>query len=246
MAITPASGFVAPWASIVIGLLAGVVCYGGVLLKSHFGYDDTLDAFGVHGVGGFAGAILTGVFAQKALNDAGVDGALFGNFRQVLVQLVACAATGVYSAVLTFGILKLIDTTMGLRASEQEEREGLDVTQHGEEAYSESSGGMSPGSSHREASDDAPSGRHRCRAVGASARAMLDDGIHDRRATDFENVVVPGTRHGQPSGIRDAARDLAAQAEGNDVVLIPVHDEDGHMDAGSFAKGVVAIGDDDR
>ncbi len=151
VAITPASGFVAPWAAIAIGLVAGVVCYGGVLLKSRVGYDDSLDALGVHGVGGFAGAILTGVCAQKAVNEAGADGALFGNPHQLVVQITACAATAIYSAVLTFGILKLIDSVIGLRVSEQEEREGLDVTQHGEEAYIESSGGLSPGDSRFEA-----------------------------------------------------------------------------------------------
>jgi ammonium transporter, Amt family len=155
VAITPASGFVAPWAAIALGLIAGVVCYGGVLLKSRFGYDDTLDAFGVHGVGGFTGAVLTGVFAQKAMNDAGADGALFGNVHQLVVQIVACAVTGVYSAVLTYGILKLIDATLGLRVSEQEEREGVDVTQHGEEAYSESAGGMSNAMSHGESNPPA-------------------------------------------------------------------------------------------
>src|SRR5580704_13524785 len=143
VAITPAAGYVAPWAAIVLGFVAGGVCYGGVLLKGRFGYDDTLDAFGVHGVGGLAGALLTGVFAQKALNDAGADGALFGNVRQLGIQALACAATGVYAVVVTFGILKLIDATIGLRVPEAEEREGLDVTQHGEEAYGESSGGMS-------------------------------------------------------------------------------------------------------
>jgi Amt family ammonium transporter len=140
VAITPASGYVAPWAAMVIGLAAGVVCYGAVLLKNRLGYDDSLDAFGVHGVGGLAGALLTGVFAQKVLNDAGADGALFGNVKQLGVQVVACAATGAYSAVLTFGILKLIDATIGLRVPENEEREGLDATQHGEEAYGESGG----------------------------------------------------------------------------------------------------------
>ena len=140
VAITPACGYVAPWAAIVIGVLAGLVCYGAVLLKNRFGYDDSLDAFGVHGVGGLAGALLTGVFAQKALNDAGADGALFGNVRQLGVQLLACAATGLYSAALTFGILKGIDATLGLRVPESEEREGLDATQHGEEAYGESGG----------------------------------------------------------------------------------------------------------
>jgi Amt family ammonium transporter len=143
VAITPAAGYVAPWAAILIGFIAGGVCYAGVLLKNRFGYDDSLDAFGVHGVGGLAGALLTGVFAQKALNDAGADGALFGNVKQLGIQGIACAVTSAYAAVLTFGILKLVDATVGLRVPENEEREGLDVTQHGEEAYGESSGGMS-------------------------------------------------------------------------------------------------------
>jgi Amt family ammonium transporter len=143
VAITPASGYVAPWAAIAIGFIAGGVCYGGVLLKNRFGYDDTLDAFGVHGVGGLAGALLTGVFAQKALNDAGADGALFGNVKQLGVQALACAASGIYAAVVTFGILKLIGATFGLRVTDGDEREGLDTSQHGEEAYGESSAGMS-------------------------------------------------------------------------------------------------------
>jgi Amt family ammonium transporter len=143
VAITPAAGYVAPWAAIVIGFTAGGVCYGAVLLKNRFGYDDSLDAFGVHGVGGLAGALLTGVFAQKALNDAGADGALFGNVKQLGIQAIACAATGLYAAVVTFGILRFIQATFGLRVAESDEREGLDVTQHGEEAYGESSGGMS-------------------------------------------------------------------------------------------------------
>jgi Amt family ammonium transporter len=135
VAITPASGYVAPWAAIVIGFLAGVACYGAVLLKDRIGYDDSLDAFGVHGVGGFAGALLTGVFAQKALNEAGADGALFGNVRQLGVQALACAVTGLYAALVTFGILKLVDATLGLRVDVNDEREGLDPTQHGETAY---------------------------------------------------------------------------------------------------------------
>jgi Amt family ammonium transporter len=143
VAITPAAGFVAPWAAIVLGFVAGGVCYGGVLLKNRFGYDDSLDAFGVHGVGGLAGALMTGIFAQKVLNDAGADGALFGNVKQLGVQALACAATGVYAAVLTYGILKLVDATFGLRVADAEEREGLDTTQHGEEAYGESSAGVS-------------------------------------------------------------------------------------------------------
>jgi Amt family ammonium transporter len=137
VAITPAAGYVAPWAAIVIGFAAGGVCYGGVLLKNRFGYDDSLDAFGVHGIGGLAGALLTGVFAQKALNHAGANGALFGNPKQLGVQAIACAANAAYAGVLTFGILKAIDATLGLRVTENDEREGLDATQHGEEAYRE-------------------------------------------------------------------------------------------------------------
>ena len=88
-------------------------------------YDDSLDAFGVHGVGGLAGALLTGVFAEKALNAGGADGALFGNPRQLALQAVACATTGLYAAVATFGILKAVDALVGLRVTESEEREGL-------------------------------------------------------------------------------------------------------------------------
>ncbi len=143
VAITPAAGYVAPWAAIVIGFTASVICYGAVLLKGRIGYDDSLDAFGVHGVGGLAGALLTGVFAEKALNASGADGALFGNPRQLALQAVACATTGLYAAVVTFGILKAVDALVGLRVTESEEREGLDSSQHGEEAYGDASAGMS-------------------------------------------------------------------------------------------------------
>jgi Amt family ammonium transporter len=135
VAITPAAGYVSPWAAIVIGAAAGVVCYAAVLLKYRFGYDDSLDAFGVHGVGGLLGALLTGVFAEKALNEAGNDGALFGNAKQLGVQALACAVSAAYALVLTWIILKAIDKTIGLRVDAAEEREGLDTTQHGEEGY---------------------------------------------------------------------------------------------------------------
>jgi ammonium transporter, Amt family len=135
VAITPACGYVAPWAAIVIGVIASCLCYFAVQAKYKYGYDDSLDAFGVHGVGGLAGALLTGVFAQKVLNDAGNDGLLFGNPHQLVVQLLATGATGGYSVVVTWAVLKLIDKTIGLRVEEAEEREGLDQTQHGEEGY---------------------------------------------------------------------------------------------------------------
>src|SRR6478735_8302198 len=133
VAITPAAGYVAPWAGILIGVVAGVVCYGAVLLKYRLGYDDSLDAFGVHGVGGLAGALLTGVFAEKILNDACNDGALFGNVAQLGVQAMACAASAAYAGIVTWVILKAIDVTVGLRVHVLDEREGLDVTLHGEE-----------------------------------------------------------------------------------------------------------------
>jgi Amt family ammonium transporter len=135
VAITPASGYVAPWAAIVIGALASLACYLAVLAKYRFEYDDSLDAFGVHGVGGLVGALLTGVFAEKALNEAGGDGLLAGSARQLGVQALACAASGVYAAVVTYVLLKLIDKTIGLRVPVSDEREGLDTSQHGEEGY---------------------------------------------------------------------------------------------------------------
>jgi len=141
VAITPAAGFVAPWAAIVIGAAGGLVCYGAVVAKDRLGYDDSLDAFGVHGIGGLVGALLTGVFAQKAINEAGNDGALFGNTHQLLVQILASAASGLYAVVITFGLLKLIDATIGLRVSKDDEIEGLDTALHGEEGYALGSGG---------------------------------------------------------------------------------------------------------
>ncbi len=124
VAITPAAGFVGVSGALMIGLISGVVCYwSAVYLKHMLGYDDSLDAFGVHGVGGFLGAILTGVFAVKGIG--GAEGS-------VLVQLKGALFTVVYSGVLTFIILKVVDAILGLRVPEEEEREGLDVTQHGE------------------------------------------------------------------------------------------------------------------
>ena len=135
VAITPAAGFVSVMASMVIGLASGAACYGAVLLKERWRYDDSLDAFGVHGVGGILGAILTGVFAQKALNAAGSDGLLLGNPAQFGKQLLGVLAAGAYSAALTYGILKLVDKVIGLRVDEEQELEGLDESQHGESGY---------------------------------------------------------------------------------------------------------------
>jgi Amt family ammonium transporter len=132
VAITPAAGFVAPDGALTIGLIAGVVCYmGAVWMKQIFGYDDSLDAFGIHGVGGAVGAILTGVFAVSSVNPLG-KGLIDGNPGQVMTQLIGLGYAGVYCAVVTFVILMLVSLTFGLRVSPEEEMEGLDLSQHGE------------------------------------------------------------------------------------------------------------------
>ncbi|MFT8315692.1 MAG: ammonium transporter [Clostridium sp.] len=136
VAITPGSGFVTPMASLVIGLVGGCICFYAVtFMKAKFGYDDALDAFGCHGIGGIWGGIATGIFASTAINSAGANGLYYGNIKLLGAQLVAIIATVVYSAVVTFIILKVIDKIMGIRVSEEEEQTGLDVTLHGEEAY---------------------------------------------------------------------------------------------------------------
>jgi Amt family ammonium transporter len=133
VAITPASGFVNPVGALIIGICAGVICYWGATgLKHMFGYDDSLDAFGIHGVGGFTGAILTGVFAVEAVGGKGKSGLIDGNAGQVLTQVWGCAATIVWCAVVTFIILKVIDAVVGLRAADEAERDGLDLQLHGE------------------------------------------------------------------------------------------------------------------
>jgi Amt family ammonium transporter len=135
VAITPASGFVTPLAAVVIGLAAGVVCYSACLLKSKFGYDDSLDVVGVHGVGGILGAILTGVLASKAINPAGNDGLLYGNPSLVVTQLIAVGVTVLFAAAGSAVILLALKAIMGLRVTEEEERQGLDLSQHSESAY---------------------------------------------------------------------------------------------------------------
>jgi len=137
VAITPASGYVGPVASIAIGVIAGVVCYIAVYLRNRkIAIDDTLDVWAVHGIGGLTGAILTGVFAEKAINAAGNNGLLFGNPNQLVVQIIAVAAVGVYSFVATWLILKILPMlSFPLRVSPEEEAEGLDSAVHGERAY---------------------------------------------------------------------------------------------------------------
>lgn len=137
VAITPAAGFVSPASSILMGLIVGPLCYFAVSkMKAKLGYDDSLDAFGIHGVGGIFGALATGVLSSTEVNPAGVDGLLFGNPHQVLVQLIAVVATIAFASVGTFIILKVLSLFAPLRVSEEEEETGLDITQHGEDAYS--------------------------------------------------------------------------------------------------------------
>ena len=133
--ITPAAGFVTPTAALLIGFLAGLGCFLVVEFVVRRRVDDALDVFGVHGVGGMIGALATGVFATRLVNPAGADGLLFGNPGQLAVQALAVAAVAAYAAVVTWGLLKLIDGVIGLRVSPEEEQRGLDTTQHGEAAY---------------------------------------------------------------------------------------------------------------
>jgi len=136
VAITPAAGFVNVTGALGIGIGGSIVCYFLVsVVKPKLGYDDSLDAFGVHGVGGAFGAIATGLWATKAVNAAGADGLFYGNPGQVWIQAKAVLITAVYSLVMTFIILKVIDLVIGLRVQEREERIGLDLTQHSEAAY---------------------------------------------------------------------------------------------------------------
>ena len=128
--ITPAAGFVTPGAALIMGLLAGVVCYSGVLLKHKLGYDDSLDAFGVHGIGGAFGAILTGVFAT-----VGASGLIAGNPGQVWIQFIGVVAAGAYAAGMTVVLLLVLKPLMGLRVSQEDEVMGLDQTAHSESGY---------------------------------------------------------------------------------------------------------------
>ncbi|MFW2387943.1 MAG: ammonium transporter [Polyangiales bacterium] len=131
--VTPAAGFVGPISAVVMGLIAGPVCYGAVMLKGKLGYDDALDAFGIHGVGGALGAVLTGVLASAAWG--GTDGLIAGNSELFIENIIGVLAAAAYSAVVTFVLLKALDATIGLRVSNDEESEGLDTNLHGEEGY---------------------------------------------------------------------------------------------------------------
>jgi Amt family ammonium transporter len=135
VAITPASGFVTPLASIIIGGLAGALCYTACNLKAKFGYDDALDVVGVHGVGGSWGALATGIFAWTAVNAAGKNGLIHGNPSLLLAQVKAVLATYVFCGVGTYVLLKITDMVVGIRVTDEDEVMGLDLTQHSEQAY---------------------------------------------------------------------------------------------------------------
>ena len=136
VAITPASGSVGVLGACAIGMVTAIVCFFMVaFIKPKMGYDDSLDAFGVHGIGGIIGSILTGVFATKAIT-GGAQGALYGDWHQLGVQLLATGFTIVYSAIVTYILFKVVDKLVGIRVASRVEEEGLDVYEHGENAYS--------------------------------------------------------------------------------------------------------------
>jgi Amt family ammonium transporter len=136
VAITPASGFVGPASALIIGAMAGIICYGGILLKSKLGYDDSLDVVGIHGLGGTWGALATGLFASTLINPGGANGLFFGNPGQLWIQFVSVAATWIFAFVMTSIILKAVDVVVGLRVTEEDEERGLDISQHNETGYS--------------------------------------------------------------------------------------------------------------
>jgi len=130
VAITPAAGFVTPMPAIIIGLCAGAICYGGIMLKNRFGYDDALDVVGIHGIGGTFGALATGIFAS-----IGAEGLLYGNPHQLWVQFVSVIASWAFCFAMTFVIFKVVDATIGLKATDEEQDRGMDIAEHSETGY---------------------------------------------------------------------------------------------------------------
>jgi Amt family ammonium transporter len=135
VAITPAAGFVEPMPAILMGLVAGALCYGGVLMKGFFKYDDSLDVVGIHGLGGTFGALATGLFATTAVNDAGANGLFYGNPGQLWIQFVSVVATWAFCFVMSLILFKVVDLMVGIRVSQDDENKGLDVSQHSEVGY---------------------------------------------------------------------------------------------------------------
>ena len=135
VAITPASGFVGPISALIIGAFAGIICYGGVLIKSKLGYDDSLDVVGIHGLGGTWGALATGLFASTTINPDGANGLFFGNPGQLWTQFLSVISTMIFAFFMTLIILKIIDLFIGIRVTEEEELRGLDISLHNEAGY---------------------------------------------------------------------------------------------------------------
>jgi Amt family ammonium transporter len=133
--VTPASGFVSPLSAAAIGILAGVFCYLGIQAKNKLGYDDSLDVVGIHGVGGIIGLLAIGFLASVAVNPGGANGLLYGNFSQLGIQCIAILATIIYTFIVTYILLKVVDKLFGLRVQEGDEISGLDLSQHDETAY---------------------------------------------------------------------------------------------------------------
>jgi Amt family ammonium transporter len=154
VAVTPAAGFVEPLGAMMIGLLVPAVCYGAILLKGKLGYDDSLDVFGVHGVGGAFGALATGLLAAGVAGTS--KGLFYGNPQQFVFQAISVVAAGAYSFLVTFGLLKLVDATIGLRVTVEEEEVGLDLTQHGERGYIMGAGELIGGGGYGAAHDGLP------------------------------------------------------------------------------------------
>jgi len=135
VAITPAAGFVTPLASLVIGAISAPVSYYAIKFRQRRGLDESLDVWACHGMGGMTGALATGLFATKLINPAGADGLFYGNPSQFFIQLLGVVVVAVFAFVMTFGIAKLLDAVMGLSVSPDEEEVGLDISEHGERAY---------------------------------------------------------------------------------------------------------------
>ncbi len=133
--VTPAAGFVGPLSAAAIGIMAGVGCFYGIMLKNKYDYDDSLDVVGIHGIGGALGLLSVGIFASKAINPGGADGLIFGNVTQLGIQALCLMVTIVYAFGLSYILLKLVDKAFGLRVSENDEIVGLDLSQHDEIAY---------------------------------------------------------------------------------------------------------------
>ena len=133
--ITPAAGFVEPMPAILMGLAGGALCYGGVLVKGIFKYDDSLDVVGIHGLGGTFGALCTGLFATKAVNELGADGLFYGNPEQLWIQFLSVVATWAFCFVMSLILFKVVDLMVGIRVSQDDENKGLDVSQHSEVGY---------------------------------------------------------------------------------------------------------------